>query len=243
MKYTALLFGLLLIPSVSLAAPLTSEQANSLIAVVQSSTTTPANVFVPLITAFSSITTIQAATLIEVVQAAPGVPASAFVNMLIAFTVDAPVVNQTPTPVLGSTEAPPVIPTQTNTNTTATTEPVVQSAVVKKILLGITGNSVVADVNITYTENGNGIAGVPIIISASEGDFMVQGERKAGSLAGTRVNPTTVVTGTNGKAFVEHYTGGRIKVDGDGGKIYKGATITATANGVTGTIEVRLIYK
>ena len=35
MKYTALLFGLLLIPSISSAAPLTNDQANSLIAVVQ----------------------------------------------------------------------------------------------------------------------------------------------------------------------------------------------------------------
>ena len=98
-----IIFSLLLIPSVSFAAPLTQDQANSLIAVVQSSTTTPASAFVPLITAFSSITVPQAESLINVVQQAPGVPADAFVGMLLAFTVD---------PVLGTTQPivePPVI--------------------------------------------------------------------------------------------------------------------------------------
>lgn len=127
MKYTALIFGLLLIPSISLAASLTNEQATSLVNVVQSSTTTPASAFVPLITAFSSITELQATTLIEVVQAAPGVPASAFINLLIAFTVDAPVI----TPILGSTETPVQSPTPTviPTPQETTSAPVVQSVV------------------------------------------------------------------------------------------------------------------
>ncbi len=77
-------------PAVSSAAALTSEQANSLIKVVQSSPGTPASVFVPLITSFSSVTTSQAASLITVVQAAPGVPANAFVGLLISFTDDTP---------------------------------------------------------------------------------------------------------------------------------------------------------
>ena len=78
----------LMLPSVSFAAALTQQQANSLIAVVQSSPNTPASFFVPLITSFSNITVNQAASLISVVQTAPSVPASAFVNLLISFTVD-----------------------------------------------------------------------------------------------------------------------------------------------------------
>ena len=83
--FTVLFF---ILPSVSSATALTSQQANSLIAVVQSSPNTPASVFVPLITSFSNITVNQAAGLISVVQTAPSVPASAFVNLLISFTVD-----------------------------------------------------------------------------------------------------------------------------------------------------------
>lgn len=105
MKTTVAIIFSLLIPSVSFAA-LNQDQANSLIAVVQSSTTTPASAFVPLITAFSNITVPQAESLINVVQQAPGVPANAFVGMLLAFTVD---------PVLGITqpiiEPPVIIPT------------------------------------------------------------------------------------------------------------------------------------
>lgn len=117
------ILAFLLIPSVSLAAPLTVDQSNSLISVVQSSTSTPASAFVPLITSFSNITAPQAESLITVVQAAPGVPAASFVNMLIAFTVD-------PTPVLGATQ--PTQPTQQPqtqpvNNPPATTTPVVQS--------------------------------------------------------------------------------------------------------------------
>lgn len=110
---TTLVLGLLLIPSVSFAAPLTNDQANSLIAVVQSSPATPANAFVPLITNFSNITLTQATTLIEVVQATPGVPATAFVNMLIAFTVDS---------ALGSVQTP-VVEQPTATTTDASTQP------------------------------------------------------------------------------------------------------------------------
>ncbi len=76
------------VPSVSFAAGLTSQQASSLIAVVQSSPSTPASVFVPFITSFSNITVSQATSLIAVVQAASNTPASAFVNLLVSFTVD-----------------------------------------------------------------------------------------------------------------------------------------------------------
>jgi len=78
----------LMLPSISFAAALTSQQSSSLIAVVQSSPGTPASAFVSLITAFSNITVNQATSLIAVVQAAPSVPASAFVNLLTSFTVD-----------------------------------------------------------------------------------------------------------------------------------------------------------
>ena len=91
MKNFIFIFGFLLLPNVSFAAPLTSNQANSLIAVVQSSTSTPASAFTNLITAFSNITVHQAESLITVIQAAQGVPANAFVNMLLAFTVDIPI--------------------------------------------------------------------------------------------------------------------------------------------------------
>jgi len=75
-------------PAMSSAAALTSQQATSLIAVVQSSPGTPASAFVSLITAFSNITVPQAISLIAVVQSAPGTPASAFVSLLTSFTVD-----------------------------------------------------------------------------------------------------------------------------------------------------------
>lgn len=118
---TTIVLGLLLIPSVSFAAPLTNDQANSLISVVQSSTTTPASAFVPLITNFSNITITQATTLIEVVQAAPGVPATAFVNMLLAFTVD------TPEPVLGAVTDPAPV------NNPPVTTPVVDNTPVSPV--------------------------------------------------------------------------------------------------------------
>ena len=124
MKHTAIILGLLLIPSVSFAQ-LTQNQANSLILVVQSSTTTPASAFTQLITSFSGITNTQAITLINVIQKAPGVPANAFVDMLLAFTVD-------PTPVLGTTQPAQPQPTQITPivdNTPIPVAPVVQSAV------------------------------------------------------------------------------------------------------------------
>jgi|CXWL01.1.fsa_nt_gi hypothetical protein len=111
MKYiTTLIVGLLILPSVSFATPLTQDQANSLIAVVQSSPTTPASAFVPLITNFSNITVPQAESLINVVQQAPGVPANAFVNLLVSFT-------QEPVIALGGTTVT-TTPTETAPTTT-----------------------------------------------------------------------------------------------------------------------------
>ena len=90
-KLAPVLVALLIsVPSVSFAAALTTQQANSLIAVVQSSPGTPASAFTNLITAFSNITIAQADSLIGVVQAAPGVAANAFVNLLVSFTQDTP---------------------------------------------------------------------------------------------------------------------------------------------------------
>lgn len=99
--FTLVLALAFFIPSVSSATALTSEQARSLIQVVQSSITTPASVFVPLITAFSSITITQAESLINVVQQSPATPASAFVDLLVSFTVDTPTLAPVsePTPV------------------------------------------------------------------------------------------------------------------------------------------------
>ena len=119
----------LLVPSVSFAAPLTQQQANSLISVVQSSPTTPASAFTDLITAFSNITIAQATTLINVIQQAPGVPANAFVDMLLAFTTD-PI-----QPTLGTTQ--PIQPTQSQQsqsapivdNTSSQTTPIVVKSV------------------------------------------------------------------------------------------------------------------
>lgn len=105
-KVLTSLILVLLFPSLSSAAALTSDQANSLIGVVQSSPGTPSSAFVPLITAFSNITVTQAESLINVVQQSPGTPASAFTSLLVSFTVDPvvqPVVVQ-PTPVV----TPPV---------------------------------------------------------------------------------------------------------------------------------------
>lgn len=113
MKKFAPAFAILffILPSVSSAAALTQQQANSLIAVVQSSPGTPASAFISLITAFSSITTTQASSLITVVQAAPGVPANAFVNLLTSFTVDTPTAPVAVTPTIM-----PVATTQTQTS-------------------------------------------------------------------------------------------------------------------------------
>lgn len=118
----ALAVLLFVVPSVSSAAALTSQQSSSLIAVVQSSPGIPASAFVSLITSFSNITVNQATSLITVVQAAPGVPASAFVNLLTSFTVDAVAVQPaTPTTVVPAVTIP-VTPTQTNSQSTATTQ-------------------------------------------------------------------------------------------------------------------------
>ena len=82
---------LFFVPSVSFAASLTQAQANSLIAVVQSSPGIPASAFTNFITAFSNITVAQADSLIGVVQASPGVVATSFTNLLTSFTADTPV--------------------------------------------------------------------------------------------------------------------------------------------------------
>ena len=132
MKNLLLVLGFLLIPSVSFASPLTQDQANSLIEVVQSSPSTPASAFTNLITTFSNITVPQAESLITVVQASPSTPASAFVNMLIAFTVDtiAPVVSvQQQAPTFGNVTPVQNIPVETVNNSPLTITPVVQSVV------------------------------------------------------------------------------------------------------------------
>ena len=115
---TVLVILFFMLPSVSFASGLTSQQATSLIAVVQSSPSTPASVFVPLLTSFSNITINQAVSLITVIQVAPGVPASAFVNLLISFTVDTPI-TQPATPAMT-----PVVTTQSAQTNQQTTQPV-----------------------------------------------------------------------------------------------------------------------
>lgn len=109
-KVITLVFAAILVPSVSSAAALTTDQATSLISVVQSSPETPASAFVPLITAFSNITVGQAESLITVVQASPGTAAEAFVSLLTSFTVDPVVVPPAPV-TYGSvaTTTPPTI--------------------------------------------------------------------------------------------------------------------------------------
>jgi hypothetical protein len=136
-----------LVPSLTLAAPLTTQQATSLINVVQSSPGTPASAFTDLITTFSNITVSQANSLITVVQAAPGVPATSFVNMLIAFTVD-PVIPKTtptptPTPIQPQPNTPPLGSTPVdNATTTATTT--VQSVPVSPYPLKLGINEIVS---------------------------------------------------------------------------------------------------
>ena len=133
MKYFLVLAFLL--PSVSFAAPLTQDQATSLISVVQSSPGTPASAFTDLITAFSSISVSQAESLINVIQQAPGAPAEAFMNLLISFTVDpAPTIQATvpeSEPAFGgnsvSTPAPEEQPAAV-----VPSEPMDQSAVIVK---------------------------------------------------------------------------------------------------------------
>ena len=172
MKHLITLIALVLIPNLSFAAPLTQVQASSLIAVVQSSPTTPASAFTNLITSFSNITLVQAESLITVVQAAPGVPANAFVNMLIVFTVDPVIavatIQPTPqqTPSFGSIQ--PVVD-----NTPAQPAPVVQSApmdksdiVVKDMGISIHPEHIIPDRRILYVsvldKDGNYVQGASI---------------------------------------------------------------------------------
>ena len=169
MKNLIFVLGFLLIPSVSFSAQLTNDQANSLIAIVQSSKTTPASAFVSLITAFSSITILQAESLITVIQAAPGVPANAFVNMLLAFTVDIPI--KTSDQILGGIA--PVIPTSTPIVHT----PVVESVVMKEIIVNAgqkrldSGGNAFYDIYVYYDEKD-----AVINISASSGEFTANGK-------------------------------------------------------------------
>ncbi|MCR4276379.1 MAG: hypothetical protein NUV90_03275 [Candidatus Parcubacteria bacterium] len=101
----ALTILFLMLPLASSAAALTSQQATSLITVVQSSPDTPASAFVNLITSFSNITVNQATSLITVVQSSLGASASAFVDLLTSFTDDTQIA-QTPSP--PATSAPDV---------------------------------------------------------------------------------------------------------------------------------------
>lgn len=87
--------GIFISPAFSQAAGLTTQQANSLIAVVQSAPGVPASAFVNLITSFSNITVNQATSLIAVVQSAPSAPVNAFVNLLMSFTSDTTVAQVT----------------------------------------------------------------------------------------------------------------------------------------------------
>ncbi|MSU74825.1 hypothetical protein EXS57_03585 [Candidatus Kaiserbacteria bacterium] len=126
MKRLTLMFAVLffMLPSISLAAGLTSQQAASLITVVQSSPSTPANAFISLITSFSNITINQATSLIVVVQSAPGVPASAFVNLLTSFTVDTPTTSAT-----NQTVAPVPTPQQPKTAVTCIASPILSLSI------------------------------------------------------------------------------------------------------------------
>lgn len=102
--------GFLAVPASALAVGLTSGQANSLIAVVQSAPGVPASAFVNFITAFSNITVNQATSLVAVVQSAPTAPANAFVDLLISFTQDT------------TTQAATTQSTAPSTQATATTQ-------------------------------------------------------------------------------------------------------------------------
>jgi hypothetical protein len=240
----ALLFFAL--PSVSFAAALTQQQSTSLIAVVQSSPGTPASAFVSLITAFSNITVTQATSLITVVQAAPSVPANAFVDLLTSFTVDTPVVQSTtttttPTDVCTNIEGIQTtvpggmsatgnvcIAAQANTPTTATA---VQSPVIKELKINRqpyrqNQNGVYYSIEVYYTEDGKGIEGVPVTISAPDGDFNSDGKRY--NLTATQNTHRGVGTGTiaSGIGVWFQYMP-MTKED---------RTITVTANGITESI-------
>ncbi|MFA6519831.1 MAG: hypothetical protein WCT41_03365 [Candidatus Paceibacterota bacterium] len=129
-KYIAgavLSLGVFVSPALIQAASLTTQQANSLIAVVQSAPGVPASAFVNLITSFSNITVNQATSLITVVQSAPTAPANAFVNLLISFTSDSTTSQST-------TSA---------TNQSATTQPAQSTSALAPTISYITPTSVV----------------------------------------------------------------------------------------------------
>lgn len=210
------------------AAPLTTEQATSLIGVVQSSPTTPASAFTNLITAFSNITVVQAESLITVVQAAPGVPANAFVNLLVSFTVDP--VSSTEAVVLGqkidnlTTQLQ-----QTQQSLQTVQQNVVEVPVVPEVKKELTlsadncrfyATPFNCEVYIYYSENGVRKSGVEVTVSSDDEGIFQTTYKPDG-------NPITVITG-----------GGR----GDQAAylvyVPKGPdmrVITATANGITVT--------
>lgn len=107
---TILSIGILISPSFTQAAGLTTDQATVLINVVKASPSTPANAFVDLITAFSGVTINQATALITVVQSSPATSANVFIPLLISFTTDT---------------------STTQTTTQSTTQTTTQSAAVK----------------------------------------------------------------------------------------------------------------
>lgn len=84
---SAFLLVVLVMPvSQAQATGLTTQQATTLIQVVQASPGTPASAFVSLITAFSDLNTAQASSLISVVQSSPGTSASVFVPLITSFS-------------------------------------------------------------------------------------------------------------------------------------------------------------
>lgn len=219
MKYTALIFGLLLIPNASFAAPLTTDQANSLISVVQSSPGIPANVFVPLITSFSNITVPQAESLIGVVQAATGVPANAFVALLISFTQDV-IVATAPSPV-----SEPVLGSTQPVNSPAPAPvPVVVLPVMKELVVHMLEGPVLYEIIAYYTEDGKDIEGVPVTVTIPDGYISSNNnEKKTGDIT---VNTRRAGgAGENRYGAVFHY---RVATEGV-------KTITVSANGLTVT--------
>lgn len=224
MKYiTTIIVSLMLIPSVSFAAPLTTDQATSLIAVVQSSPETPASAFVSLITNFSNITVPQAESLITVVQSALGAPASAFINLLLSFTVD-PVVTQSPPAVVPvQPESPPIVGSTPTSPQGQTQTPVVVLPVMKELKVYMLEGPALYDIVAYYTEDGKDIEGVPVTITVPDG--YVFGND---NVRGTEVTVKTHRAGGAGEnrfGAVFHY-----RVETEGIK-----TVTVTANGITST--------
>lgn len=154
--------GILISPTFTQAVGLTTGQANSLIAVVQSAPGVPASAFVNLITSFSNITTNQATSLIAVVQSAPGAPASAFVNLLISFTSDT--TTQVATPATNQA----VTPTTQPTTTTATTPTLTFTANPTSVSPDQTVKLTWSSTNTTSCEYGQNGGGQPLVLSGTD---------------------------------------------------------------------------